>query len=43
MKLGLVPQAGDVELSPEDLMTTMMSRAKEAGQSDDEINKALAE
>jgi len=42
-KLGVDPQEGDYDLSPEDLTNTLIARAKEAGKSEKEINEALAE
>ena len=42
-KLGVEVQAGDEDLSAEDLTTTMIGRAKEAGKTQDEINAALEE
>lgn len=42
-KLGVESTAADLDLSPEDLMSTMMQRAKAAGKSEAEINAALEE
>lgn len=40
-KLGVDPQESDYDLSPADLSTTLVARAKEAGKSEKEINEAL--
>ena len=42
-KLGVESTAADLDLSPEDLMQTMMTRAKAAGKSQADINAALEE
>jgi hypothetical protein len=42
-KLGVQVQQGDEELSPEELMNSMIQRAQEAGKSEQEINEALQE
>lgn len=42
-KLGVDVQAGDVDLSAEDLTNTMIERAKQAGKTQEEIDAALAE
>lgn len=42
-KLGVDVQAGDVDLSAEDLTNTMIERAKAAGKTQEEIDAALAE
>ena len=42
-KLGVEVQAGDEDLSAEDLTNTFIQRAKEAGKTQEEIDAALAE
>jgi len=42
-KLGVDIMAGDEEMSPSELTQSMISRAKQAGKSDAEINAALAD
>ena len=42
-KLGVESTEADLDLSPEELMQTMMQRAKAAGKSEAEINAALEE
>ena len=42
-KLGVDIQAGDDDLSPQELTSSMIERAKAAGKSEAEINAALSE
>lgn len=42
-KLDVPVQDSDIELAPEDLTTTLIARAKQAGKSEAEINAAFAE
>ena len=42
-KLGVEIAAGDENLSAQDLTTTLMQRAKDAGKSEEEINAVMTE
>ena len=42
-KLGVEPQPGDENLSPEQMSSTMIARALKAGKSQQEIDEALKE